>query len=380
MIKLKDIRHSRYLFAAAVIILVTVAAVFLSKTEKTALTETGGRTFEKGIVTKIISDNVQEDGIRVGEQTVEVRMTTGSLKGKEIRATSSAGYLFGTACYPGTHVVVIQSVAGRDVVSSIYSRDRGYQLLMFAMLYFAVLCLIGGKQGLHGTLSLIITFVSIIYIYLPLVYLGYPPFWTAVLICAVITVISFILISGITRKSLVAALGTLAGIIIAGIMASFFSAVTGITGYNVSNIETLITLWDTNDIQVGGLLFSGILISSLGAVMDVAMSVSSSMEEIVRQNPAISRSGLFQAGMRIGRDMMGTDSNTLILAFAGSSLSMLILDYAYDLPVIQIINSNNIGLALMEGLSGSFGVVLSMPATAVMAAWVYTAAVTDRDV
>ena len=118
-------------------------------------------------------------------------------------------------------------------------------------------------------------------------------------------------------------------------------------------------------------MFAGILISSLGAVMDVAMSISSAMEEICSQNPTISRFDLMKAGMRVGRDMMGTDSNTLILAFAGSSLSMMLMDYAYDLPFLQIINSNNIGIAIMQGLAGSFGVVLSVPATVITAACIY---------
>ena len=96
----------------------------------------------------------------------------------------------------------------------------------------------------------------------------------------------------------------------------------------MSDIESLLTLYETNGIKVGGLLFSGLLISALGAVMDVAMSISSSMKELCDQNPDITRRELMKAGMRVGRDMMGTDSNTLILAFAGSSVSMLLMDYA----------------------------------------------------
>ena len=364
----KKAKDHRYLAAAAVILVMIVAALCLRKSvQKTALTETAGRTFEKGIVTKVVTDNMQEDGIRVGEQTVMIQMTTGDLKGQQIKATSSSGFLFGTACDKGTQVIVIQSRAGNETVSSVYSRDRGLSLVLFIFLYFALLCLIGGRQGFHGSVSLVLSFVSIIYVYLPLVYIGWPPFASAVMICAFITVLSFILISGLTRKSFTAAAGTVAGVVMAGITAYFFSAVTGLSGYNVSDIETLITLWDVDGIQVGSLLFSGILISSLGAVMDVSMSVTSSMEEVLRQNPGIARGELLRAGLRVGKDMMGTDSNTLILAFAGSSLSMLLLDYAYDLPFLQVINSNNIGLALMEGLSGSFGVVLCMPVTAFLA-------------
>ena len=95
------------------------------------------------------------------------------------------------------------------------------------------------------------------------------------------------------------------------------------------------------------------------------------MKELCDQNPSITRMELMKSGMRVGRDMMGTDSNTLILAFAGSSVSMLLMDYAYDLPFLQIINSNNIGIAVMQGLSGSFGIVLSVPVTVIFAAFVY---------
>ena len=166
-------------------------------------------------------------------------------------------------------------------------------------------------------------------------------------------------------------MGTLAGVIIAGVTAAIFSELSGITGWNVSDIESLLTLYETNGIKVGGLLFSGLLISALGAVMDVAMSISSSMKELCDQNPDITRRELMKAGMRVGRDMMGTDSNTLILAFAGSSVSMLLMDYAYNLPFLQIINSNNIGIAVMQGLSGSFGIVLSVPATVMSGAFIY---------
>ena len=170
---------------------------------------------------------------------------------------------------------------------------------------------------------------------------------------------------------MIATAGTLAGVVTAALFAKAYSVCTGISGWNVSDIESLLTLWETNGIQVGQLLFSGLLISSLGATMDVAMSVASAMQEIRTADPDITRSGLWKAGFRLGRDMMGTDSNTLILAFAGGSLSTLLLDYSYDLPWRQIINSNNIGISLMEGLAGSFGVVMAVPFTVTLAAFVY---------
>lgn len=353
----------RYLIYVLFVCVFAVFVIKLNQVEKTELVVRTGQTFEKAKVVKILQDNLEENGTRVGEQKVRVRMLTGVRKGEELDITSSSGYLFGAACKPGMKVIVMQSVAGDSTVASVYTQDREGVIYIFALIYLLALCLIGGKQGIKGCLGLVFTFFCVIFVYLPLVYLKYSPFWTAVFVCFITTLVTMYLIGGPTRKTCAATLGTLVGVILAGVSAWCFSKASGISGYNVSDIETLMTLWNTNRIQVGGLLFSGLLISCLGAVMDVAMSISSAIDEIYRQNLSLSRKELFRAGLRVGRDMMGTDSNTLILAFAGSSVSTLLLDYSYNLPYQQIINSNNIGIAIMQGLAGSFGIVLSVPFT-----------------
>ena len=353
----------RYLIYVLFVCVFAVFVIKLNQVEKTELVVRTGQTFEKAKVVKILQDNLEENGTRVGEQKVRVRMLTGVRKGEELDITSSSGYLFGAACKPGMKVIVMQSVAGDSTVASVYTQNREGVIYIFALIYLLVLCLIGGKQGIKGCLGLVFTFFCVIFVYLPLVYLKYSPFWTAVFVCFITTLVTMYLIGGPTRKTCAATLGTLVGVILAGVSAWCFSKASGISGYNVSDIETLMTLWNTNRIQVGGLLFSGLLISCLGAVMDVAMSISSAIDEIYRQNLSLSRKELFKAGLRVGRDMMGTDSNTLILAFAGSSVSTLLLDYSYNLPYQQIINSNNIGIAIMQGLAGSFGIVLSVPFT-----------------
>jgi uncharacterized membrane protein len=361
----------RYIIYLLLICAFVVFVVKLNQVQKTELVVRTGQTFEKGIVTEILQDNLDASGSRVGEQRVKVKMTTGERKDEELEMTSSSGYLFGAGCTVGMKVIVMQSVAGETTIASVYSQDREWVIYIFAGLYLLALCIVGGKQGVKGCLGLVFTFFCVIFVYLPLVYLKVSPFWAAVFVCFITTLVTMYLIGGSTKKTIAATLGTLAGVVLAGIAAWCFSMASGITGYNVSDIETLMTLWNTNEIQVGGLLFSGLLISCLGAVMDVAMSVSSSIDEIYKQNPKLSRKELFRAGLRVGRDMMGTDSNTLILAFAGGSVSTLLLDYAYDLPYQQIINSNNIGIAIMQGLAGSFGVVLSVPLTVLICAFLY---------
>lgn len=371
MVQLKK-QYVRYIIAAVILAAAVLWVIRLNSITRTQLINRTGQSFETGVVVRILQDNIQEDGMRIGQQTVVVRMTSGEKKGEELTTTSSAGYLFGAACTVGMRVVVMQSIAGDSVITSVYSMDRKEVIIGFAVLYLGTLCVIGGKKGIRGALGLVFTFVAIIYVYLPLVYQGQSPFMSAVFICAVTAAVTLYLIGGAGKKTVCATAGTLAGVVIAGGAAAIFSRLSGITGWNVSDIESLLTLWQTNNIQVGGLLFSGLLISSLGAVMDVAMSIASAIAEIHVQNPALSRRALFRAGMHVGRDMMGTDSNTLILAFAGGSISMLVLDYAYNLPYRQIINSNNIGIAIMQGLSGSFGIVLAVPVTVALAVLLYT--------
>lgn len=105
--------------------------------------------------------------------------------------------------------------------------------------------------------------------------------------------------------------------------------------------------------------------------MDIAMDVTSACSELVRHQPDLTRQQIFQAGMNVGRDVMGTMAATLILAFFGGSLGVWVLDYAYDLPYLQLINSNAVCIELMKGLSGSFGVIFTVPLAALCSAWLY---------
>lgn len=353
---------------AMLLLLFAVGVFLLNQVEKPQLVTTAGRSFERAQVTEVLQDNLQEDGRRYGEQKVLLEMLSGPKKGQLVEATSSAGYLFGAGCAPGMEVVALQSISGDITLTSVYSENREPQIYIFVLLFFSMICLIGGRQGIKSSLGLIFTFGCVIFVYLPLVLRGFSPFGAAVLVSAVTTLVTMYLIGGPTRKTACSILSTVAGVVAAGIAATLFGLASGISGYNVSDIESLLFLQDTTKIQVGGLLFSGLLISSLGAVMDVAMSISSTIEEIHAKRPELSRLELFKSGMHVGRDMMGTMSNTLILAFAGGSTSVLVLNYVYDLPYRQIINSYNIGIEIMQGISGSMGVILTVPIAAALAA------------
>jgi uncharacterized membrane protein len=356
------------------VIFIAVTAIFLTclfffnQIEKTPLVNTDGRTFEKAKVVAIVKDNLAADGNRYGNQVLKLQMLTGKLKGQIVDATSDNGYLFGAACRQGMRVIVIASISGNTNVITVYSVDRSPAVYGFIALFLLALWLIGGKNGFKSAFALVFTFICILFLYLPLLYQGFSPFLAAVLVVVVTTVVSMCLIGGFTRKTLAAILGTVGGVVVAGFFAAGFGYFAGISGFNVSDIESLLFVGQMTHIQVGGLLFSGILIASLGAVMDVGISISSTVNEIYANNPALTTKELFRSGMNVGRDMIGTMSNTLILAFTGGSISILVLDYAYNLPYLQIINAYSTGIEIMQGISGSLGVILTVPFVSFIAA------------
>lgn len=350
--------------AVASVILFIVFLKEFNSFDKTEMVTTTGYSYEKAIVTEVVEDNVSEDGMRVGYQQLKVKILAGTKEGEILDATSSEGNLFGAVCRKGDKVIVNISVAGDNVVASVYAKDRSMQIYFFVGFFLLLICVIGGKNGVKAVAGLIFTLVSIIWIYMPAVYRGYSPFGVSVSVCVITTFVTMMLIGGMTRKTACAIIGTTLGVLMSGISAWAFGVSADIDGFNVSNIETLMYVAQNTKIQVGDLLFSGILIASLGAVMDVAMSVSSTIFEIKENVPDIDAVSLFKSGMNVGKDMMGTMSNTLILAFVGGSLSTLVIDYAYDLPYEQLINSYSIGIEIMQGVAGSIGVILAVPITA----------------
>jgi uncharacterized membrane protein len=367
----------KHIIIRAVVVVVCLAAFIIAAdrlrvTDKEPIVTTLGYSYENAKVIEVVEDNLSPDGVRVGYQMLKVQLTSGEYKGEIVNATSAEGNLFGAVCKKGDSVVVHMSVSGDSKNVSVYSKDRIVAVAAFVGIFLLLICVIGGKNGVKSVIGLVFTFVAIFMIYIPLIYRGFSPFWAAVIITIITTIVTMYLISGIAVKTLCAILGTVIGVLLAGLSAWLFGRVADIDGYNVSNIETLAYVGQITNIQIGGLLFSGILIASLGAVMDVAMSVSSAISEIHDKAPQLGCLELFKSGMNVGRDMMGTMSNTLILAFVGSAVSELVINYAYNLSFRQIINSYNIGIEIMQGVSGSIGVILTVPAVAVVTAWMLT--------
>ncbi|MGN0241412.1 MAG: YibE/F family protein, partial [Candidatus Weimeria sp.] len=327
--------------------------------------------FAPATVTRVIEDNTAGDYVNSGDQTVKVKITGGKFEGMTATATNMNGYLYGTYCKKGTHVIIQVSEYNGSLSASVYSFDRRPGMYIIALSLAAALIFVGRKKGVSSTLALIFTFVTIIFLYLPLLYIGVSPFLAAVIAVIIITLVSVYLICGLNDKGFCAAAGTVTGVIIAGIFAWIFGKLLRIDGYNVSDIENLIYVAGNSRLDIGGLFFSGILIASLGAVMDVAVSISASLLEIKEKNPSITSKELFKSGMNIGKDMTGTMSNTLILAFAGSSINTMVLIYAYSMPYLQVVDMTEIGIEVIRGFAGTLGIVLSVPLVSFYCSRVY---------
>lgn len=356
--------------------LLLALGIFLSQwcqVEKEELVSAESQEFDKAVVTEIITDNIQENGSRVGSQQIKVRFLSGRRKGQETEAVSTNGNLYGATCYTGLKVITLTNQSGDVTITSVYSRNREPYIAGFVGLFFLILFLVGGKNGIKAVAGLVITFLMVLLFLFPAVYRGMSPVFAAVLTVILVTILSIFILTGYSRKTYAAILGTVSGVIISGLFAWLFGKAAGISGYNVSNIDTLVSVANCTNIKVGDLLFAGILISSLGAVMDVGLSIASTITEIYNVTPEAGWKKLFCSGMNVGKDMMGTMSNTLILAFAGGSLSELVLDYAYNLPYLQLINSYTIGIEIMQGIAGSIGIILTVPLVSFFASVLVTA-------
>ncbi len=342
--------------------------VFNVGIQKTPMLPDDGMTFEKAKVVGILEDNRNEDGTRAGSQLLEVELTTGPYRGTVCEASNMAGYLYGAQCEVGTKVIVQVSEYEGDFSVSVYNYDRGMTLYILVGLFLVVLCMIGGRKGIMSAASLVFTFVCIIFLYVPMMYLGYSPFLAATLVVVLTTLVTMYFIGGFSIKTACSVLGTIAGVVVAGLIAMVFGNLSHISGWNVGEIETMIVIGQNSKLQIGGMMFSGILIASLGAVMDVSMSVASTINEIYLHNPSLTAKQLFTAGIHVGQDMMGTMSNTLILAFTGGSINTLMIIYAYSMPYLQIINMYDIGIEILQGISGTLGVILTVPFVSVISA------------
>ena len=224
--------------------------------------------------------------------------------------------------------------------------------------------IVGGRTGAKSLVALAVTLVCLFGVLLPALMKGANTLLMTFIVCAYVAVVSLTIVGGVQKKTVCAMLGAVAGTAL---------ALTRVNGLRIEDVEPLLQLRQTGTpIGLRGLLVGGIIISALGAVMDVTMGIASSLAEVHAANPQLSRRELFRSGMNIGRDMVGTMTNTLILAFLGSGFTLILYLYSLGLSFRQLMSSAYVSMEVVSGIASSVGVILSIPLTALITAAVFT--------
>lgn len=258
----------------------------------------------------------------------------------------------------------------KGVYISSLSRDR--QLFYLLIVFLFSILLIGAKKGVKTILSLFMTGWAVLNILLPAILAGKNPITVTILVCAGITAITLLLVTGFTKKSLAAVTGTIAGILLGGLIAKYMISITRINSLSTEESRMLFYSLTEGKLDFTGLLFAGIVLGSLGAVMDVAMSIASSVNEIHETNPQLALGELVKSGLNIGRDVIGTMANTLILAYTGGALPLMLLLLVNDIAIIKYINLDMIASEIIRALSGSIGLFMAVPFTAFISGVLYS--------
>jgi len=363
-------------FVVTTLAMVGMVLFGLSGNPQFANRQNGSTSFLSARVVEIVDDQtgLNEAGVRVGRQQLMVRLLSGPRRGDIVSAQNML--------FPIEHAVYAQvgqrliiffeqlpGAPDYDYFAHVQSYDRSMGIYIVILLFIGLLAVVFGKTGLRAGFGLVFTFIILIFLLLPLIVNGGPPAILTVLCALCIIVVSLIAIMGFQKKTYVSIVGACIGIGFYSLFYVVISAALRITGFNVQEVDLLIVAGF--HIGVSQLLFSAILIASLGALMDVAVSIASVTAELSAANPKTGFKELFRSGMTIGRDIIGSSSNTLILAFTGTFFITLILFSVNNVQYNVLINRVDIGIEVLRAVSATAAMVLCAPATALIGSRVF---------
>lgn len=309
-------------------------------------------------------------GMVTQHQQVKVRVLEGALSGKEFEIPHELtdNPAFNVSVTEGQEVV-LAVVPGKDgeLEVSIADYHRAPVLYWLLGIFLVAFLAFGGKKGIKSLIGLVVTVLLIGGILLPLSLQGFNPLLSSIGICFLAGTTSILLIGGISKKSLSAIIGTVGGVIIAGLASQIVIEMAPLNGLSSEEAQILRGSVLVQQMPFyAGLLAAGMLIGALGVIMDVAISIASSVTEVAKTDSKLTTKQLFESGMNVGRDIMGTMTNTLILAYAGSALPLLLL--ATQMPSIKLLNLDLFATEVASALTGSLGLTFTIPLTAYAAA------------
>jgi uncharacterized membrane protein len=319
----------------------------------------------------------------VDGQIVTLRLTSGKYKGQEVfSANPFAGQYTDRVLKIGDILYVSINLKGGDAVgagaASIGEFVRTSFLLYLAGIFTALVIIIGGMKGVKSIVSLALSTIFIIAVLVPMCLQGYSPVWIAILISAINTIITFILIGGVSKKAFAGILGTIGGLFITAILAFISSQVLHFTGQDINFgfLELGKRLWmspESTGWNFSGILVAGMILGASGAVMDASMAVASAIEQVKKANPQLGVWNCIKAGMNVGKDEMGMMANTLIFAYIGADITLILMpmvtfgEEGRAMPMTRVINEEATSAEIVQAIAGTIGIIMSIPLTAVIA-------------
>jgi uncharacterized membrane protein len=314
--------------------------------------------------------------VQVGDQadpdakpclTVELTMTDGPGSGKPLRLTvplepSTPRFAAGDAvvlAYNGGD-------AGDPASFQLVDFQRGTPLLVLAALFAVAVLVLGRWQGLAALVALGLSFLVIALFILPAILAGENPLLVAIAGAGAIMFIALYLTHGLSARTSAAVLGTLVSLALIGVLSAIFSAAASLTGLDDSTSTLIGSLG--HGIDARGLLLAGVVIGALGVLDDVTVTQTSAVWELRRANPELTWQELYRSGLRIGRDHVGSAVNTLVMAYAGAALPVLLYSSISGVGLGSLLGSEEIAQEIIRTLAGSVGIVAAVPVTTILAA------------
>lgn len=311
--------------------------------------------------------------VYTGVQACEVEITQGPYRGRVMMAQN---YLNGAldsdkVFEAGDLAIAMVHERGEGLAGTLVDHDRRAMEGLLLGLYALLLIVFGGVSGVGSLVSMAATGVVIWKVYLPLMIRGFSPVMTALGLVMALTVMIDLLVAGPNRMALSAMIGSLGGTAVTIVLALIFIRLFRLNGGGMPYIVPLMSQSGMT-FSMSQLFLSTVFISNSGAVMDLAMDISAACHEVRRHAPGISRAGLMRSGFSVGKTVIGTMTTTLVLAYAGSSLSMLLYFQAQGTPMIDIMNYRFVASEIMITLVGCFGLVSVAPLTALASSLLMT--------
>lgn len=332
---------------------------------------------ERAVATVVAVDNsaiISSGLIQSGEQTCVLSIGKGLFAGREITGVNFlSGSLEKDKIYEvGDKALVTISYDGDEVKSAVMSDH--YRLdkeAVLAVLFVLLLILFAGKNGVQAIFSFVITVLSIWKILVPCYLKGYSPVWVGIALTAFLTAVILYFVYGIEKRTLVASMGSLLGVLTTCVLGIVFTDLFKIHGAVMANSESLLYSGYEN-LDLTAIFMSSIFIGASGAMMDLAVDITAAVSEVVEKKPEIGWLEAAKSGMNVGRAAMGTMTTTLLLAYSGGCVALLMVFMAQGTPVNHILNYKYVAAEVLDTIAGSFGLVTVAPFTALVAGLILT--------